>query len=93
VTKKIPKFTSDEALEAFLEQDISDYLDPEMSNFTRVKFEFLPKDDNVNLRLPSPLLKAVKAEAENKGMPYQRYIRMALENSLPNSDTNTNPNS
>ncbi|MEM9990843.1 MAG: CopG family antitoxin [Bacteroidota bacterium] len=83
MVKKIPNFESDDALEAFMEQDLSDYLDPEMTNFTQVQFEFLPKDDNVNLRLPSPLLAAVKAQAAQEGIPYQRFIRMVLERNLP----------
>jgi predicted DNA binding CopG/RHH family protein len=39
-----------------------------------VRFEFQPKTERVNMRLPRPLLDAVKV-----GMPYQRLIRRALE--------------
>jgi len=44
-----------------------------------VRFEFQPKSERVNMRLPKPLLKAVKASAAKAGMPYQRFIRQALE--------------
>ncbi|MEM9990845.1 MAG: CopG family antitoxin [Bacteroidota bacterium] len=80
--KQLPELTSDAEAEVFLEHDISDYLDPDVNPFVPVKFEFLPKDNNVNLRLPSPLLAAVKAQATQQGIPYQRFIRMALERSL-----------
>ena len=47
-----------------------------------MKFEFLPKEELVNMRLPSALLKAVREKAEAAGMPYQRYIRAALERAV-----------
>ena len=34
------------------------------------------------MRLPKPLLDGVKAPACAEGMPYQRYIRKALEEAL-----------
>ena len=36
----------------------------------------------MNMRLPSALLKAVRAKAEAQGMPYQRFIRAALEQAV-----------
>ena len=76
---KVPRLRSDEAAEAFLANDLSrlDY-----SAFKRVTFEVQPKSERVNMRLPKPLLDAVKARAGTEGIPYQRYIRKALENSL-----------
>jgi predicted DNA binding CopG/RHH family protein len=44
-----------------------------------VRFEFQPKTERVNMRLPRPLLDAVKVAAERAGVPYQRFIRQALE--------------
>jgi predicted DNA binding CopG/RHH family protein len=41
--------------------------------------EFQPKSERVNMRLPKPLLDAVKASARKAGMPYQRFIRQVLE--------------
>jgi predicted DNA binding CopG/RHH family protein len=34
------------------------------------------------LRLPEKLYEAVKARAERAGIPYQRFIRMAIEQAL-----------
>jgi predicted DNA binding CopG/RHH family protein len=47
-----------------------------------VRFEFQPKDQRVNMRLPRPLLDAVKATAAKAGVPYQRFIRRALEDAV-----------
>ena len=48
-------------------------------------FEFQPKDERVNIRLPKPLLDAVKASAAKAGMPYQRFIRQLLETTVGQS--------
>jgi predicted DNA binding CopG/RHH family protein len=45
-------------------------------------FELRRKDKTVSLRLPGPLLDAVRQRAERAGMPYQRFIRMAVERAL-----------
>jgi predicted DNA binding CopG/RHH family protein len=34
------------------------------------------------MRIPEALLEAVKAQADRAGMPYQRYIRQALERAI-----------
>jgi predicted DNA binding CopG/RHH family protein len=47
-----------------------------------LRFEFARKEARVNMRLPNELLEAVKAAAERKGVPYQRFIRQALERAL-----------
>ena len=52
--KSIPTLKSDEEAEAFLDQDLTDYLD--LDNFTVVRFEFLPKTKKVSLRVPEALL-------------------------------------
>lgn len=44
-----------------------------------VRFEFQPKTERVNMRLPKSLLDAVRASAQKAGIPYQRFIRQALE--------------
>lgn len=75
--KRVPVFKTDEEAEAFLEQDLSDYLDPE--NMQRIHFEFQPKDTQLNLRLSKGLLQAVKARAAAHGLSYQKFIRMTLE--------------
>jgi predicted DNA binding CopG/RHH family protein len=75
--KSIPPLKTDKAAENFLRQDLSDYLHAE--NFASASFEFLPKTENINLRVPAPLLKAIKQRAKRVSMPYQRYIRHILE--------------
>ena len=47
-----------------------------------MRFEFQPKSERVNMRLPRPLLEAVKATAAKAGVPYQRFIRQALETAV-----------
>ena len=77
--KKFPKLKTDEEAEAFLEQDLSDY---DFSEFKPVKFEFMPKTERVNMRFPTELLNAIRAKAAAQGMPYQRFIRAALEEAV-----------
>jgi predicted DNA binding CopG/RHH family protein len=75
--KKIPTFETDEEAEAFVETaDLSEY---DLSQFKPVRFEFDKKSARVNMRLPEPLLSAVKDQAKARGIPYQRFIREALE--------------
>jgi predicted DNA binding CopG/RHH family protein len=79
--KKVPVFKTDEELEAFLEQDLTDYL--HAGNFQPAQlFEFQPKQKTVNLRISEALLQAVRERAKRAGMPYQRYIRQALEKAV-----------
>jgi predicted DNA binding CopG/RHH family protein len=47
-----------------------------------VRFEFARKDARVNMRLPQPLLAAVKERAKARGIPYQRFIHEALEQAV-----------
>lgn len=77
--RKLPKMTTDKAAENFLNQNLSDL---DFRQFKSVQFEFEAKDARVNMRLPEPLLNAVKAKAARQGIPYQRFIRQALENAV-----------
>ena len=77
MSKKLPVLKSDEDAEEFLAQDLSDYISAE--NLAPFPFEYRPKQKSVNLRISEELLDAVRAEARRRGMPYQRYIRQALE--------------
>ena len=75
--KKIPDFQSDAEAEAFVDKaDLSEY---DFSQFKPLRFEFQPKTERVNMRLPAELLQAVRRKAEAEGMPYQRFIRATLE--------------
>lgn len=78
--KDFPRLKTDEEIEALLEEDLSDYLHPE--NFKPVTFEFKPKDKSVNIRMSEQMLERVKTVSKKEGMPYQRYIRRAIERSL-----------
>ncbi len=77
--RKVPRMTTDEAAEVFLEQDLSDL---DFSQFKSVRFEFQSKAARLNMRLPTPLLDAVKARAAARGVPYTRYVREVLEQAL-----------
>ncbi|MBM3727097.1 MAG: hypothetical protein FJW40_16945 [Acidobacteria bacterium] len=74
--KTVPRLKSDRDAEAFLAQDLSklDY-----SQFKPARFEFEKKDSQINMRVPRPLLQAVKERARDRGIPYTRLIREALE--------------
>ena len=75
--KKLPKLHSDKEAEDFVAgADLTQY---DLSGMRMVRFEFQPKSERVNMRLPKPLLEAVKESAAEAGMPYQRFIRQALE--------------
>ena len=77
--RKVPKLSSDKEAEAFLDQDLSDL---DFSQFKPVRFEFEKKAARVNMRLPQPLLDAVKKRASARKIPYQRFIREALERAV-----------
>lgn len=80
MSKKVPSFKTDEEAEEFVATaDLSEY---DLSDMTPVHFELRKKDRSVSLRLPEPLYEAVKQRAESVGIPYQRFIRMAIENAL-----------
>ncbi len=71
--------TDDEAERLVAEADLTEY---DLSGMRMVRFEFQPKSERVNMRLPKSLLDAVKAAAAKAGMPYQRFIRQALETAV-----------
>ncbi len=78
--KRLPSLTTDAEAEAFVnEADLSEF---DLSAMAPTRFEFAPKGARVNMRLPAPLLEAVKARAQSQGMPYQRFIRQALEQAV-----------
>jgi predicted DNA binding CopG/RHH family protein len=77
--KKVPRLKTDKQAEVFLARDLSGL---DFSQFKPVHFEFEKKDDQLNMRLPRPLLEAVKARAKARGVPYTRFIRETLERAL-----------
>jgi predicted DNA binding CopG/RHH family protein len=75
--KKLPTLKSDRQAEDFVANaDLTEY---DLSGMREVRFEFEPKSARINMRLPATLLAAVKTRATRAGMPYQRFIRQALE--------------
>jgi predicted DNA binding CopG/RHH family protein len=78
--KKLPTFKTDREAEAFVDSaDLSQY---DLSGGEFVRFELKPKNKSINLRLPGQLLDAVRKRAKRAGLPYQRFIRMALEEAI-----------
>jgi predicted DNA binding CopG/RHH family protein len=78
--KKIPTFKSDREAEAFV--DTADLTKYGLSGAKPVRFEFEKKEARVNMRMPETLLKAVKRRATARRIPYQRFIREALEEAV-----------
>lgn len=81
--KKLKKISSDRQGEAYLEEDLSDYL--HLGNFRKVSFEIQPKDKAVTLRMPNQLVEAFKSKAEKDGVNYQKLMRQALEKFIKRS--------
>lgn len=78
--KKLPRLRTDRAAAEFVHRaDLTRY---DLSQLQPVRFEFAPKSARLNMRLPEDLLSAVKDAAAEIGIPYQRYIRQALERAL-----------
>lgn len=87
MSKKLPALNSDKQAEELLDKDLSEYISAE--NLQPFPFEYRPKQKSVNLRISAELLRAVRAAARRRGIPYQRYIRQALELALQRSENPT----
>ncbi len=74
--KTVPTLTTDDQAERFLDQDLSTL---DFTQFKPMNWEAQLKTARINMRLPAGLMTAVKARAAAKGVPYQRFIREALE--------------
>ncbi len=78
--KKLPTLTTDAEAEAFVASaDLTEY---DLSDMVPMRFELRPKGKSITLRLPEQLLEAVRNKAALAGLPYQRFIRIALEQAL-----------
>ena len=75
----ISQLTTDAEAEAFLDQDLSAL---DFTQFKPFDFERHLKTARVNMRLPQRLLDAIKAKAAERGIPYQRLIREAIEKAV-----------
>lgn len=78
--RPLPRHTSDEAAERFLESaDLSQY---DLSGFKPVRFEFARKDARLELRIPGEQLSALKSAARRAGIPHTRLVRRFIEQGL-----------
>jgi predicted DNA binding CopG/RHH family protein len=78
--RKLPRLKSDKEAEEFVDKaDLTEY---DLSGMRPIRFEFQPKTERVNMRLPRKLLDAVQASAASEGVPYQRFIRRVLEDAV-----------
>ena len=78
--KDWPSLRSDEEAERFVaEADLTEY---DFSRMVSVRFELRRKDKAVSLRLSEALLTVVKRAAERQGVPYQRFMRQAIERAV-----------
>ena len=77
--RSVPEMTTDEEAEAFLDNDLSGL---DFAAFKPLTWEAEPKTARVNMRLPAPLMEALKARAAERGIPYQRLIREAIERAV-----------
>ena len=82
--KKLPRLKSDAEAEAFVDE--ADLTQFDLAQMREFHFELGPKTERVNMRLPKPLLDAVKARAARQRIPYQRYIRAVLEQAVGRHD-------
>jgi predicted DNA binding CopG/RHH family protein len=78
--KKLPRLKSDAEAEAFINK--ADLTEFDSSGMRELRFELSPKTERVNMRLSKPLLDAVKERAAKRRIPYQRFIRAALERAV-----------
>ena len=78
--KRIPTFKSDHAVSAFVDKaELTEY---DLSGARLTSFEIKPKDKSINLRLSGELYDAVRKRAARAGVPYQRFIRLTLEQAI-----------
>ncbi|MGI9501756.1 MAG: BrnA antitoxin family protein [Geminicoccaceae bacterium] len=78
--RPLPKFRTDEEAEQFVDKaDLTQY---DLSADKVMRFEFEKNSRQVNLRMRESLVQAIKAKASARGIPYQRFIREALEKAL-----------
>ena len=78
--KKFPDFKTDAEAEAFVESaDLSEY---DFSGMVPMRFELKRKDKSISLRLPEELLDVVRINAQRVGIPYQRFMRLAIERAV-----------
>jgi predicted DNA binding CopG/RHH family protein len=78
--RSLPKMNTDAQATKVMESDLSAYI--AAGAFKPVTFELSRKSKTITLRMPEQLFKSLKGLAREKDMPYQRMIRVALEDYL-----------
>lgn len=78
--RTLPKLKSDREAEEFLAS--ADLTEFDFSEFQQMNFEFEAKSARINMRVPENLLDRIKQVADDKKIPYTRYIRQLLEAAL-----------
>jgi predicted DNA binding CopG/RHH family protein len=78
--KKWPVLKTDEEAERFVAE--ADLTEHDFSEMVPMRFEIEKKSDRVNMRVPTPLLDAVKERARGRGIPYTRLIRELMEREI-----------
>lgn len=79
---KLPKFENEDEERAFWAKiNLADYFEP--SDFQHVSFPNLkPSSQPISLRIPSHMLAKVKEKANAIGIPYQAWIKTAIDKYL-----------
>jgi predicted DNA binding CopG/RHH family protein len=78
-TKKNSKKKSKSELDP-LDSDLTPLL--MQRGWKRMRFELMPKNKSITLRLSEELLEAIKREAKEEGLDYQKWIRSVIEQAL-----------
>lgn len=78
--RRLPRLASDEDAETFI--DSANLTDYDLSRHEVVRYEFEKKSAQLNMRVPASLLSAVKRRARERGIPYTRFVREAMERAL-----------
>jgi predicted DNA binding CopG/RHH family protein len=78
--KKIRAIKSKRAAAAFVDKaGLTQY---DLSGAQLTRFEIRPKGKSINLRMSEELYRAVRKRAARAGLPYQRFIRLTLEQAI-----------
>ncbi len=78
--KNLPPLKTDQEAERFVDEaDLSQF---DLSGFKSMNFELEKKDVNISIRFSQGQLRQVRAEAEKRNVPYQRFIRQLIQRGL-----------
>jgi predicted DNA binding CopG/RHH family protein len=81
--RPVPRLTTEEEAEAFLDQELSDF---NLSRLEPALFAFEKKSERIDMRVPKPLLDALKERASHLGIPYTRFIRDIMDREISRPD-------